>query len=327
MLLHSVLVTTVISLVRAATIDVANANQDPAPAALPAPFSDASSSQSDENIYATPTTRDQVGRIVVPVMVNDQGPFRFVVDTGANRSVLAAHMPQRLGLSVVGEEEVSLSGVTGEAVVPTVSVRRVQAGALLLLNVSMPVINATMKGIDGVLGVEGLADKRLTVDFANDRISIDRSSKAAAPRDFVVLPVRFRHGQLLVVDAMVGRVKTKAVIDTGAEGSLGNDPLRAALQRQASGERRTGSASIEGVTADVQQGETETAPLIRFQGVEIDGIEIAYGNFHVFKLWDLERTPALLVGMDVLGTVETLVIDYRRRELQIKPREKSGRSR
>jgi hypothetical protein len=49
-------------------------------------------------------------------------------------------------------------------------------------------------------------------------------------------------------------------------------------------------------------------------------VKIAYGNFHVFDLWDLESQPALLVGMDILGTVDVLVIDYLRREVQIKPR-------
>jgi len=39
----------------------------------------------------------------------------------------------------------------------------------------------------------------------------------------------------------------------------------------------------------------------------------------VFRIWNLEREPAILIGMDLLGTVERLIIDYRRREVQIKP--------
>jgi hypothetical protein len=39
----------------------------------------------------------------------------------------------------------------------------------------------------------------------------------------------------------------------------------------------------------------------------------------VFRLWELENRPAMLIGMDVLGTLGTLVIDYRRKELQIRP--------
>jgi hypothetical protein len=38
----------------------------------------------------------------------------------------------------------------------------------------------------------------------------------------------------------------------------------------------------------------------------------------------LTDTPALLIGMDILGLVDALIIDYRRGELQIRPRH--GRS-
>ncbi|HTE41221.1 MAG TPA: retropepsin-like aspartic protease [Steroidobacteraceae bacterium] len=275
----------------------------------------------ETTLFATPTVRDRVGRIVAPVMVNDQGPFRFLVDTGANRSVLSEHMPSRLGLTLNGQDKVSLSGVTGDAIVPLAKVARVRAGALVLENLSMPIISATMGGLDGVLGVEGLADKRLVVDFANDRISIEKSSNKRAPREFVSLPGRFRHGLLLVVDVTVEGVATKAVIDTGAERSLGNERLRWAVQRMTNGDHVAGVANVEGVTADIQKGDMAFLPLIRFEGVEIQGVPIAYGDFNVFRLWDLQRVPALLVGMDILGTVDTMAIDYRRRELQLKPTE------
>jgi hypothetical protein len=31
-------------------------------------------------------------------------------------------------------------------------------------------------------------------------------------------------------------------------------------------------------------------------------------------------TPALLLGMDIIGLLDSLVIDYRRRELHMRPR-------
>jgi predicted aspartyl protease len=271
-------------------------------------------------LFATPTQRDQSGRIVVPVMINGQGPFRFVLDTGANRSVLASHMLAKLGLTVSAENlSVELSGVTGQAIVRTVAVKQLQAGALELKNLDMPVIDATMAGLDGVLGTEGLEGKRLTVDFMNDRITIENSYNQRAPPGYLVISTQFRYGLLMVVDAMVGRVKTKAVIDTGAENSLGTESLRRTLQSQNT-DRVAGSARVEGVTAEVQTGDLVFAPLIRFNNAEITGVKITYGDFHVFKLWELTDKPALLVGMDVLGTVNTLIIDYGRRELQIKSR-------
>lgn len=272
-------------------------------------------------LYATPTTRDGAGRVVVPVMVNGQGPFRFVLDTGANRSVLAAHMVTKLGLTLSDHTlSVELSGVTGETVVPTVKIQRVQAGALQLVNIDMPVIGPTMAGVDGVLGTEGFEGKKITIDFVRDRVLIEQSRRAHAPSGYMTIPAIFRHGRLFIVDAMVGRVKCKAVIDTGAEGTLGTERLRQLQQRYQSERRAPGPARVEGVTPDIQTGDLVQAPPIRFGDAEIGGLQIAYGKFHVFKLWGLETQSALLVGMDILGTVDTLAIDYARRELHIKPR-------
>ncbi len=60
-------------------------------------------------------------------------------------------------------------------------------------------------------------------------------------------------------------------------------------------------------------------PKVRIGAAELRGLEVTFGDLHVFRIWKLENQPALLIGMDLLGTVQRLVIDYRRREIQIKP--------
>jgi hypothetical protein len=39
---------------------------------------------------------------------------------------------------------------------------------------------------------------------------------------------------------------------------------------------------------------------------------------HIFEHWHLTKEPAMLIGMDSLGLLDTLVIDYKRREMQVK---------
>jgi hypothetical protein len=39
----------------------------------------------------------------------------------------------------------------------------------------------------------------------------------------------------------------------------------------------------------------------------------------VFRLWDLQERPALLIGMDLIGTVRRFSIDYRRKEVHVMP--------
>jgi hypothetical protein len=45
---------------------------------------------------------------------------------------------------------------------------------------------------------------------------------------------------------------------------------------------------------------------------------VTFGDFYIFGLWGLAGEPALLIGMDVWGVLDTLVIDYRRRDLQLR---------
>ena len=40
----------------------------------------------------------------------------------------------------------------------------------------------------------------------------------------------------------------------------------------------------------------------------------------MFKLWDLDKEPTVVVGMDLMGALDTLVIDYARHEIQFRPR-------
>jgi hypothetical protein len=41
---------------------------------------------------------------------------------------------------------------------------------------------------------------------------------------------------------------------------------------------------------------------------------------HIFEYWHLTREPVMLLGMDTLGLLDTLIIDYRRHELQLRTR-------
>lgn len=277
----------------------------------------ASSSQEPEHLYAAPTRLDRIGRIVAPVMINGQGPFRLTLDTGANQSVLTTRVANTLGLTASGRN-VKLHGVTGSVMVPTVPVDRFETGDLVQRDLELPVMDSVMGGADGILGMQGFDNKRITVDFVNDQIRIAESRGQRAFTRFIAVPAELRFGRLLLVTGRVGGVKVHAVIDTGAERTLGNLALRQALIKRRHSRMPPTSTSVIGLTEEEQRGDLIQTPKISLGDVSITDAFVIYGDIHVFKLWDLEDKPALLVGMDVLGTLHTLVIDYRRKELQIK---------
>jgi hypothetical protein len=56
---------------------------------------------------------------------------------------------------------------------------------------------------------------------------------------------------------------------------------------------------------------------VRLGDASIDNLIITFGDFGVFKVWGLDKEPAILIGMDVLGTLSDFRVDYRRREVQL----------
>ena len=58
--------------------------------------------------------------------------------------------------------------------------------------------------------------------------------------------------------------------------------------------------------------------MIDLGGVEFLRTRVAVAELKIFETWNLTREPALVIGMDALGTLDMLIIDYRRRELQIR---------
>jgi len=273
-----------------------------------------------EHLFASPTRADRIGRVMAPVMINGRGPFRMIVDTGANQSVLTHSAAALLGLTPAEDDGVKLTGVTGSQIVPTITVDSFETGSVSQRNLRVAVMHSVSGGAEGILGMQGFAGKRITVDFVNDRIQIADSRGQRASRNFAVIPVTIRFGRLLLAEGRVGGVRVHAVIDTGAERTLGNRALRDALVRLKRLPAPPTAAGVIGLTEVEQRGEAIWTRRISLGDVDITDVDVIYGDIHVFKVWNLEDEPALLVGMDVLGMLHTLVVDYRIKEVQIRPR-------
>ena len=273
--------------------------------------------EAPEPRYVAPTMRDQIGRIWAPVRINGRGPFRLVLDTGASSSGVTAMVALALGLSTTDSPAVLLRGVTGEARVPTIRVDTLSVGDLAVDSPLLPIVPDALGGAQGVLGSEGLKNKRIFIDFHHDKIVITYSRDEHSPRGFYTVPFRLVHGQLIVIDAMVGPVHTHAVIDTGGQSTIGNMALRAALNER-SYSYHGKPDRIVGATLAEEHGEFIGTPAIAMGPIQMRDAGVTFADIYIFKYWKMLNEPALMIGMDALGTLDTLIIDYRRKELQIR---------
>jgi predicted aspartyl protease len=273
--------------------------------------------EAPEPRYVSPTRRDQIGRIWAPVMINGHGPFRMVLDTGASHSAVTALVALALGIPTDQSPPVILHGVTGFATVPTIKVDTLTVGDLSVDSPVLPIVPDALGGAQGILGSEGLAGKRIFIDFRHDKIVITFSRNERSPRDFVDVPFHAIRNTLVVVNAIIDDVRVKAIIDTGGQTTIANLALRSALSRRNTMFRGKPDQII-GATKQVENGEVLPMPKIEFGSIQILDSGVTFADIYIFKQWKLLNTPAILIGMDALGTLDTLVIDYRRHELQMR---------
>jgi hypothetical protein len=273
--------------------------------------------EAPEPRYVSPTRHDQIGRIWAPVMINGHGPFRLVLDTGASHSAVTALVALALGIPTNESPPVLLRGVTGFATVPTIRVDTLTVGDVAVDSATLPIVPDALGGAQGILGSEGLAGKRVFIDFRHDKIVITYSRNEKSGHDFVDVPFHSIRNTLVVVNAVIGNVHAKAIIDTGGQTTIANLALRDALAGRSLSFRGKADQII-GATKDIQNGEIIAMPAIQFGTIQIRDSAVTFGDMYIFKQWNLLREPAILIGMDALGLLDTLVIDYRRHELQMR---------
>jgi len=330
---------TLVSLLALATVSVAQTSEPPATNEAPPravtngaiavehPESTAPAQpipEPPDALFAIPTRLDRIGRIVVPVMVNGRGPFQFVLDTGANATVISAHLAATLALDIDPTQTVMMNGVTGSALVPTASVASITSEGVGLSEQRLAVSDASGVGTDGVLGVDALRHKAVLVDFNHDRVEVFDASSHRPSDELIRLPAKLRLGNLLVVDALVGTHKVKAVVDTGGQRTLGNPALYDMLGYRHEIPSREAAADVIGATNARQPGERHIVRWVKMGDLRITNLTVTFGDFYIFKLWDLQSQPAIVIGMDMIGTLGIFGVDYLRREVQIRAEQRLG---
>jgi predicted aspartyl protease len=272
----------------------------------------------EAELFATPTRLDRIGRIVVPVTINGLGPFRFIVDTGASHSTVSPDLARKLRLPASGELSIEVNGITGTALVPGVRVDRLEAGDWSVRDSDFPVVWAPlMAGADGILGAAGLKEQRLFVDFLHNRVVITRATRTGTPAGFMKIPATRLKGGLICVGAVIGGVRVRAVIDTGSERSLGNLALQRALSARSGVASLKKQTNVYGATDTVVSGDAQVAPTIAISDIRITDVTITYGDFHIFQVWSMQEEPALIIGMDILGTLQSMAIDFQHQSFMI----------
>ena len=257
--------------------------------------------------------QDRAQRMTVPVSIKGLGPFSFVIDTGAERTVLSRDIATKLALDA--EEPAQLMSIAGSSMVDMVYVPRLTLGKKNYDSLISPVLLSRHIGADGILGLDGLQDQRILFDFVANQISIEDTAEpqpmASAPE--IVVTAKRRSGQLIFTEATISGLKVNVIIDTGAQVSIANPVLQKRLMQRAKelGEENS-LIAVTGERLGVTFGQARD---FRIGRAQFANLPIAFADAPPFKRLGMGKKPALLLGMDVLRKFDQVAIDFKERKI------------
>lgn len=257
---------------------------------------------------------DRSMRMTVPVRIAGQGPYAFVVDTGAERTVISRELATKLALAK--GEQVSLVSVGGRSKSDTAVVPQLEMGGLVSHGIVAPVLDQAALGAHGLLGIDSLRDKNVVFDFRAQTLTVSQTQRADAKEMAdVVVQGRMSGGQMLLMDAEVNGRSVVVILDTGSQITIANGALRRQL------ERRNILMDVRPITLMSATGEVKSAQYallndVRIGGVAIQQMGVAFAHSRLFTRLGLEDRPALLVGVDLLRKFGRIAVDFGNKQVR-----------
>lgn len=254
--------------------------------------------------------RDRNDRLTVPVRIGTNGPYDFLIDTGAERTVLARGLADRLGLIPTGRA--TMIGVAGSLAVDLVDVAEVRLGSRTFYDLSAPLLEGHHIGADGIIGLDGLRNQRVLIDFRRNLIAVADARELGGNRGFeIIVRARRRGDQLIMTNALVDGIKTDVVIDTGAQSTIGNRALQRAMARR----RAPEITSLTSVTGQVIAAEMIYARRVTIGNLDLTDMPLVFADAPPFERLNLSDKPALLLGMGQLRAFQRVAIDFEAKKI------------
>jgi len=254
--------------------------------------------------------RERYERMTVPVTIKGEGPFRFMIDTGAQATVLATSLADRLALTE--RRSAVLVGMASRRPIETTEVPEFAIGKRTLTIQTAPLVErSNIGGADGILGLDSLQGQRVLLDFVNDQISVADAEEMGRTNGYeIIVKARRRLGQLIIANARVNGVPTAVIVDTGAQGSIGNPALLERLRG-----KDLGMTEMTDINGQQLNGTVREGRILELGDIQLRNFPIVFADSPPFHALGLTDTPALVLGMTELRNFRRVAIDFEKRRV------------
>jgi hypothetical protein len=244
-------------------------------------------------------------RLTVPVRIGGRGPYDFVIDTGSQRSLIATSVAAKLALAPA--QSLHIVDIGGRQEVGTAFAPELGIGKRTYRSLVLPVLEDENLAADGVIGTDNMQGQRLLLDFARNRLQVGDARALGGNAGYeIVVTARRKSGQLIITQAVIDEVRVNVVIDTGAETSIGNRALQRALSRHG----KTTPVTLVSVTGAQVIADMGVLRRLSIGQVGLTNPIVAFADAPVFAALDLEKKPAMMLGMRELRLFKRVAIDF-----------------
>jgi predicted aspartyl protease len=265
----------------------------------------------DPGVEILDIERERYERMTVSVMIQGQGPFDFLIDTGAQATVLSRALADQLQLH--DRSMATLVGMASSRRVETTPIEDFNLGTRSFYIRQAPVVEGEhIGGADGILGLDSLQNQRVLLDFNKREISVADAAQLGGNRGYeIVVKARELLGQLIITSARLDGVQVEVIVDTGAQGSVGNMALFERLRRSRD-YGQTEMTDINGVTVG---GAVRIGRQLELGRASVQNFPILFADSRPFHALGLAEKPALLLGMSELKLFQRVAIDFKSRRV------------
>lgn len=258
--------------------------------------------------------QDRADRMTVPVRLQGGETMSFVVDTGAERTVVSRQLADRMNFRRGPVR--NLMTVTGTGKVDTVIVPGLEVSGTRVKDIEAPALDHAHIGAHGMLGIDSLKSRRVLLDFKKGEMRVVPARRVEdTDPDTIVVSARNKFGQLILVDARFLGERVKVIVDTGSQSSIGNQALLNRLQSKKKALNLV-PVTITSVTGQSIPAQFAQVDRIQIGGADFNNIPVAFADAEPFKRFGLANQPALLLGMDALRLFERVSVDFANKQVR-----------
>jgi predicted aspartyl protease len=250
--------------------------------------------------------------ILLPVHVNNHGPFEFILDTGAGTSLLSSELAKQLAVKIIGSKEGQSAG--GKVAVSLAKIDSLAVGETKLGEVDVGVVDLAHIGrtvgakIDGDLGYNFLKHFRVTINYRDCELRLDDPKRVEtfARGAQTEIPIRLANPAkpLILVDVHAnGGGPFQFAIDTGTSTTAITPELAKQLEITTS---PVGAGTTGGAAVDFHAGLLQSFQL---GGAKIDDMAVVVADFFTMLSAAVGAKLVGIVGYNFLRNYK-VVIDY-----------------